>query len=47
MTCDPDGGVHCSTSLEKGHSRTYYDRDYAVASPPGFLKEALATLGVA
>lgn len=47
VTCDPDGGVHCSTSLEQGHSRTYYDRDYAADPPPGFLKEALATLDVA
>ena len=47
VTCDPDGGVHCSTSLEQGHSRTYYDRDYAAAPPPGFLKEALAALDVA
>ena len=44
VTCDPDGGVHCSTSLERGHSRTYYDRDYAADPPPGFLREALATL---
>ncbi len=44
VTCDPDGGVHCSTSLERGHSRTYYDRDYAADPPPSFLREALATL---
>ena len=47
VTCDPDGGVHCSTSLEQGHSRTYYDCDYAAAPPPDFLREALATLDVA
>lgn len=46
VTCDPDGGVHCSTSLERGHSRTYYDRDYAADPPPSFLQEALATLDV-
>ena len=44
VTCDPDGGVHCSTSLEQGHSRTYYDRDYAADPPPGFLQEALVAL---
>ena len=44
VTCDPDGGVHCSTSLEKGHSRTYYDRDYVADPPPSFLVETLAAL---